>query len=395
MDEEGHTGANNVGASALFCASRAGHVGVVQFLLTFGASVDLAKPNGATSLSIACQENHIEVVTLLLDGGASVDLANDDGFTPLFVACQGNHIEVVTLLLDAGASADLADVDGSTPLHIACQQNNIEVVTLLIDAGASVDLAMNGGSTPLHIACQENHIEVVTVLLDAGASADLAMNGGWTPLYVASLENSIGAVTLLIDAGASIDLADDDGYTPLYTASVKNRIEVMKQLLAAGASRDLAVQGFNPLKIAKHFKHTAAVELLEAWPLLSLHLLMVATVTRNSAAVRELLHSGEDPALTVQYQQHTLSALVLARNETTCSWAAPVCAETLRLIERSLQWSPYDLKAHYLFPPAFRRGVRHVLGLMVALERVGRELPQPIWMLIVASLPRDWGLTIN
>ena len=120
---------------------------------------------------------------------------------------------------------------------------------------------------------------------------------------------------------------------------------------------------------------------------------MVATVTHNSAAVRELLHSGEDPTFTVQYQQHTLSALVLATNETTCSRAAPVCTETLRLIERSLQWSPYDLEAHYLFPPAFRRGVRHVLGLMVALERVGRELPQHIWMLIVASLPRDWGLT--
>ena len=169
----------------------------------------------------------------------------------------------------------------------------------------------------------------------------------------------------------------------------------MKQLLAAGASRDVYIEGFTPLAIACLYNHTAAVELLEAWPLLSQHLLMVATVTRNSAAVRQLLHSGEEPAVTMQYQQRTLSALVLARNEVTCSWAAPVCTDTLRLIERSLQWSPYDLKAHYLFPPAFRRGVRHVLGVMVALARCGRGLPQPMWMLIVASLPRDWGLGMS
>jgi len=296
VDEGDCTGENNIGASALHCASRAGHVGVVQFLLTFGTSVDLAKPNGVTSLYIACQENHVEVVAVLLDRGASVDLATDDGWTPLLIACEGNHMEVVTLL---------------------------------------------------------------------------------------------------IDGGASVDLATDNGQTPLYMASYNNSIEVMKQLLAAGASRDVAAKGWTALKAAKHFNHIAAVELLEAWPLLSQHLLMVATVTGNSAAVRQLLHSGEDPAFTVQYQQHTLSALVLARNETTCSWAAPVCTDTLRLIERSLQWSPYDLEAHYLFPPAFRRGVRHVLGLMLALERVGRELPQHIWMLIIASLPRYWGLTIN
>ena len=88
MDEEGCTGTNNIGASALFCASRAGQVDVVEFMLTLGASVDLAKPNGVTSLFIACQENNIEVVTVLLDGGASVDLAADDGRIPLYIASR-------------------------------------------------------------------------------------------------------------------------------------------------------------------------------------------------------------------------------------------------------------------------------------------------------------------
>merc|ERR1712195_440356 len=150
VDAEDHTGAHNIGASALFCASRAGHVAVVQFLLTFGASVDLGKPNGAT---------------------------------------------------------------------------------------------------PLHVASQENHVEVVAVLLDGGASRDIAVRG--------------------------------------YTMEPNTRYH----------------GGYTPLQVAKHFNHTVAVELLEAWPLISPHPLMVATITGNSAAVRELLHSGEDPVSTVQHQQ--------------------------------------------------------------------------------------------
>merc|ERR1711865_118796 len=147
-------------------------------------------------------------------------------------------------------------------------------------------------------------------------------------------------------------------------------------------------------RIAKHYKHTAAVELLEVWPQLTR--LMVAAIMRQEGIMRELLHSGEDPTVTVQYQQQTLSALTLATsNESTCSWAAPVCTDTLHLIERSFQWSPYDLDAHQLFPPVFRRGVRHILGLMMALEQVGRGLPQHIWMLIIAALPRNWGMSVN
>ena len=177
--------------------------------------------------------------------------------------------------------------------------------------------------------------------------------------------------------------------SPLLMAFQRNNIEVMKHLLAAGASRVLAIQGWTPLKIAKHYEHTAAVELLEVWPHLTQ--LIIAAGMRQEGTVWELLHSGEDPTLTVQYQQQTLSEITLATsNEATCSWAAPMCNATLHLIERSLQWSPLDLEAHQLFPPAVRRGLRHILGLMMALEQVGRGLPQHVWMLIIARLPRGW-----
>ena len=263
---------------------------------------------------------------------------------------------------------------------------------MLLGAGASIDMATDDGFTPLYIASQKNNPGVVALLLGAAASVDLATRTGIIPLLIASQTNSPGVVALPLGAGASADLAMDNGYTSLRTACKRNNTEVMKHPLAAGVPMDLAVHGWTPLKISKHFNHTATMELLEVWPHLTR--LMVDAIMRQEGIMRELLHSGEDPAVTVQYQQHNVRALTLATSdEATCSWAALVCNATLHLIESSIQWSPYDLDVHQFFPPAFRRGVRHNLGLMMALEQVGRGLPHHIRMLIVAALPRNWGLT--
>ena len=130
------------------------------------------------------------------------------------------------------------------------------------------------------------------------------------PLYSASHLNNPDVVALLLAGGASamINLAEKvGGLAPLYVVSEKNNIAVTKQLLAAGTvtSRDATVTGHTPLEVTKHFKQTAAVELLEAWPLLSQYPLMVAAVMRQDVEVRKLLQSGEDPIMTVQHNVAT------------------------------------------------------------------------------------------
>ena len=133
---------------------------------------------------------------------------------------------------------------------------------------------------------------------------------------------------------------------------------------------------------------TAAIELLKEWPK-NLTSVMNAVVMRNDVQLQELLNSGEDPHVTVQHKGGTLDALILATiEEDAACWAAPVCAQTLNLIQSSLQWTP---EAHHLFPPSFRRGVRHLLGAKVALDTDDdRGFPEPIWMMIISFLPRDW-----
>ena len=78
------------------------------------------------------------------------------------------------------------------------------------------------------------------------------------------------------------------------------------------------------------------------------------------------------------------------RPEGACVTTPEVCQATVGLIIGALEpWSP---ESHHLFPPAFRRGVRHVLGLMMALNAQrhadGKAHVQgELWHRIIAYLP--------
>jgi ankyrin repeat protein len=203
------------------------------------------------------------------------------------------------------------------------------------------------------------------------------------------MNNHLPVVAILLDHHASVDLANACGNTPLHLASYGGHTDVMRHLLAAGASRDIADANWNaPLELAEMCDQTAAMELLTEWPK-NLTPIMNAVAMRNGVQLQGLLQSGEDPHVTVQHKQLPLNALTLATmEETAACWAAPVCAQTLKLIQSSLQWTP---EGHYLFPPSFRRGVKHLLGAKVALDTDDdREFPEPIWMMIISFLPRDW-----
>jgi len=75
-------------------------------------------------------------------------------------------------------------------------------------------------------------------------------------------------------------------------------------------------------------------------------------------------------------------------------WSTEVCLETVQLVQRSLSWSRNDAKAHYLFPPQFRRAVRHILGLKVALDRMEpaitfSNMSESLWLMVIEHIDRD------
>ena len=71
-----------------------------------------------------------------------------------------------------------------------------------------------------------------------------------------------------------------------------------------------------------------------------------------------------------------------------------VCPQTVELVRRSLV---FNEEAHQLFPPGFRRAVRHVLGLKVALDRTQpaialSRMPAALWMVVLEQLDRNYTI---
>jgi len=68
----------------------------------------------------------------------------------------------------------------------------------------------------------------------------------------------------LVEAGADVNKGNNNGRTPLIYAAGNGKVEVVRFLLQKGADKSLKDNdGDTALKLAKMFKHTAIVQLLQ------------------------------------------------------------------------------------------------------------------------------------
>ena len=272
----------------------------------------------------------------------------------LIVAAEAGDTAQVQTLLAAKAPVDTRI--GSrcmTALLYAARYGHSAPMDLLLAAKAPVDQADYYGRTSIGYASGNGHSAVVELLLAAKAPVDHTSNLGHTSLMCASLGGHSAVVELLLAATAKVDRTDKDGKTARMYATEKG--------------------------------HSELAEALESRSQLTP--LMLAVVLQNPQEIKALLHEGADPTCTVQLPSDIQSAYSLATNDPPRTWFSTTCSDTVDLIESSLTWS---VESHYLFPPGFRCGVKHVCGLAVALDRADLQLSNPVWMVIISHLPRDW-----
>ena len=143
------------GWTPLIVAAHKGRITVLTKLLDAGANIDATSVHG-TALQKAVSHGHLEVVKYLLSRGASLNLQVGHLCTDLIAAVMTDNEEMVRLLLDKGADVNLLAEKWGTPLHHALSRSpkrNASIVELLLQRGAQ-DLEGDGydlDSSPLKL----------------------------------------------------------------------------------------------------------------------------------------------------------------------------------------------------------------------------------------------------
>ena len=147
------------GATALWCASGAGHFEIVKALVTCSADLNHATKSNSTPLRAACFDGRLDIVKHLVENNADINIPNKYNNTCLMIASYKGHTPVVQCLLECGADPNIRAHCGATALHFATEQKNLDIVKLLVQHGAEM-LKNDQKLTPLHVAAENSHAEI-------------------------------------------------------------------------------------------------------------------------------------------------------------------------------------------------------------------------------------------
>lgn len=233
---------------------------------------------GRTALHDAALQGHIEVLKFLISKGASHTRTDKHNRTPFMFACLGKNEEAARYLLDT-MTADGTSIEnintktkrGRTPLRQAAAKGFIEIIKLLlekIDDPTIIDAAdTRKGRSALHCASFRGKHQVVSLLLEKGANIALQDKEGKTALQLCHEEWAIqeskefeDTVALLISHDPAAAAQDS---LLIATAAVNGSKRILEMLHSAKADLDkIDKYGWTPLLLAKQYKHLDAEEFL-------------------------------------------------------------------------------------------------------------------------------------
>jgi ankyrin repeat protein len=262
---------------------------MVEVLLSAGADANAKTKNeGETALHAAAKEGHTGAAELLIKAGANVNAKTKlDKFTPLMEAAKDGNSELVKLLLKSGAKRKTKDRLGRTAAKWG--SDHPQIVTIL-GGKLSRKTAKAKKVSPKNkeqarkrlyelgyrtfdestfvMSAHKGDLDAVKAFLDYGLSLESKdpRDHATTPLLAASMTpRSPELGIFLVEAGADVNVKDVNGSTPLIWAAQKCGMkDLVRALVKAGADVNAkAAGGATPLMMAKTFKCTEIIEILE------------------------------------------------------------------------------------------------------------------------------------
>ena len=227
---------NSANQNPLLYAAYNGRAPMVRLLLDKGADFKQPDRYGRTILHYPVREGHRDVVEILVKKGMDIMVEDGMAVSPLRYAVEGGHADII----DVFAASKVLDVKGNTgriALHLAAAQGQKDIVDLLIKKGASTRTKDDMGATLLHNAAIGRLSDLSRRLIEGGLPLNERDARGRTPLHYAAKQGSLDTVKLMAENGAELDIKGKDERTPLHIAEDWGYQPIVKLLEAAGAAK--------------------------------------------------------------------------------------------------------------------------------------------------------------
>ena len=169
-----------------------GDVGMIEFLVDQGASVDGITNTQDSPLETACRYGHSQIVDYMLRKGAKYNIVKCLFLTVSKFSCSisPEDTSTVEVLLSVFTNNNKNVLDRM--LMLACDSGRLEIAKFIVSEGASV-------TSPIRAACGSGHLQVVQWLVESGADVRAMDN---QPILLASANDHLEVVRYLVKVGA-------------------------------------------------------------------------------------------------------------------------------------------------------------------------------------------------
>ncbi|KAJ5414209.1 ankyrin repeat domain-containing protein 52 [Penicillium cosmopolitanum] len=251
---------DDLGMMKLHHAVQTCDLGLVEFLIQGGASINFRDENGQTPLHYAVERGFTECMEVLVKHGANLYINDNSGFSPFLWAVVAGQEGVTTGLLLMNTDANSFSADGKSALAWAAKLGWSSIAKMLVEHRASISGTRNTQQIlPLQEAAASGDLCTVRLLLLCGENPNHRDRDGWSAIHWAAEEGHLEIVHLLLNAGANPNTASSYGTSPLHCAANGGHVSIVKLLLQRADPLRSTCHGWTVLHHAAFMGHSHVV----------------------------------------------------------------------------------------------------------------------------------------